>query len=110
MKRNFPVGSVVKTLPLNAIGGVGLIPGQGTNIPHDSWPKNQNIKQSSKKTCNLVHIKRIFLKSGGKEFSYDTRSIWPHGAFVLLFDCSVMSDSLQPRGLQHTRAATSQAS
>ena len=23
----------------------GSIPGQGTKIPHASWPKNQNIKQ-----------------------------------------------------------------
>ena len=27
------------------VGGAGLIPGQETNIPHVSWPKNQNIKQ-----------------------------------------------------------------
>ena len=33
-----------ETLPSNA-GGVGLILGQGTKIPHASWPKNQNIQQ-----------------------------------------------------------------
>ena len=31
-------------LPSNA-GGTGLIPDQGTKIPHASWPKNKNIKQ-----------------------------------------------------------------
>ena len=40
---------VVKTLPSNA-GGVGLIPGLGTKIPHALRPKNQNIKQ--KQYCN----------------------------------------------------------
>ena len=40
---------MVKTSPSNA-GGAGSIPGQGTKIPHTSWPKNQNIKQ--KQYCN----------------------------------------------------------
>ena len=31
--RNFPSGSAVKTLPSNA-GGVGSIPGWGTEVPH----------------------------------------------------------------------------
>ena len=31
--RDFPGGPVVKNLPSNA-GDVGLIPGQGTKIPH----------------------------------------------------------------------------
>ena len=31
--RDFPGGSVVKNLPCNA-GVMGLIPGQGTKIPH----------------------------------------------------------------------------
>ena len=47
--RDFPGGPVVETLPSNA-GGVGLIPGRGTKIPHASGPKNQNIKQ--KQYCN----------------------------------------------------------
>ena len=47
--RDFPGGPVVKTSLSNA-GGVGLIPGQGTKIPHASQPKNQNIKQ--KQYCN----------------------------------------------------------
>ena len=33
--RDFPDGPVVKNLPCNA-GDVGLIPGQGTKIPH-AW-------------------------------------------------------------------------
>ena len=40
---------MVKTLPSNA-GGAGSIPGQEAEIPHASWPKNQNIKQ--KQYCN----------------------------------------------------------
>ena len=43
---------------------MGLIPGQGTKIPHVSEPKNQNIKQ--RQYCNkfnrcfqkMVHIKK----------------------------------------------------
>ena len=41
---DFPGGSVVKSSPSSA-GGVGSVPGQGTKIPHASWPKNQDIKQ-----------------------------------------------------------------
>ena len=41
---DFPGGPVVKTLPSNA-RDVGLIPGWGTEIPHASWPKKQNIRQ-----------------------------------------------------------------
>ena len=47
--RDFPAGTVVKTLPPKA-GGAGLIPGRGTKIPHALGPKNQNIKQ--KRNCN----------------------------------------------------------
>ena len=43
-RRDFPGGPVVKTSPSNA-GGEGSIPGRGAKIPHDSQPKNQNIKQ-----------------------------------------------------------------
>ena len=46
---DFHDGPVVKTSPSNA-GGVGSIPGWGAEIPHASWPKNQNIKQ--KQYCN----------------------------------------------------------
>ena len=35
---------MVKTLPSN-VGGMGLIPGQGAEIPHVLRPENQNIKQ-----------------------------------------------------------------
>ena len=41
---DFPAGSVVKT-SLSSSGGVGSVPGQGTKIPHASWPKYQSIKQ-----------------------------------------------------------------
>ena len=45
---------MVKTKP--------LIPGQGDEIPHASWPKSQNIKQkqyvtNAIKTSKMVHIK-----------------------------------------------------
>ena len=29
---------------LSSAGGTDSIPGQGARIPHDSWPKNQNIE------------------------------------------------------------------
>ena len=29
-------------LPVSNAGDAGLIPGQGTNIPNASWPKNKN--------------------------------------------------------------------
>ena len=89
---------MVKTLPPNAIGGVGLILGQGTNISYDLWPKTQNIKQSNSQKRVLIWstLKGSLKKSGGKERSYDTRSIWLHGASILLFSCSVMSNSATP--------------
>ena len=31
--------------PPSNVGHVGSIPGQGSKIPHTSWPKNQNEKQ-----------------------------------------------------------------
>ena len=42
--RDFPGGPVVKALPSRA-GGVGLIPGQGTKIPHALCPKCRDVKQ-----------------------------------------------------------------
>ena len=38
-----------KTSPSNA-GNTASIPGWGSEIPHASWPKNQNVKQ--KEYCN----------------------------------------------------------
>ena len=35
---------MVKTLPANA-GGTGSIPGQGTKIPHATWPKDLKNKR-----------------------------------------------------------------
>ena len=52
-----------KTLPFNA-GDTGLIPGQGTKIPHALGPKNQkienrsNIVASSTKTLKMIHIRK----------------------------------------------------
>ena len=58
---------MVGTLPSNE-EGEGSIPGQGAKIPHDLWPKNQNIKQ--KQYCNKFNKdfkngphQKIFLKS-----------------------------------------------
>ena len=36
LDRVFPGGPVVNTVSSNA-GGTGLIPGQGTKIPHAAW-------------------------------------------------------------------------
>ena len=46
---DFPGVPVVKNPPSNA-GDTSLIPGQGTKIPHTSWPEKQNLKQ--KQHCN----------------------------------------------------------
>ena len=43
MKKGFPAGPVVKTLPSSA-GGAGLTLGQGARIPRDLRPENQNTK------------------------------------------------------------------
>ena len=48
----FPGDLVVKMSPPNA-GGAGSTPGQGTETPHRSWLKNQNIKQ--KQYCNSLN-------------------------------------------------------
>ena len=48
---------MVKTSPFNA-GSVGSVPGQGTKIPHDSWPQNKNMKQ--KQYCDKFN--KDFLK------------------------------------------------
>ena len=47
--RDFPGGPAFKPSPSNA-GGVCLIPGWGTKIPHDKGPNIQNIKW--KRYCN----------------------------------------------------------
>ena len=40
--RDFPGGPVVKNVPSN-VEGMGLIPGQGTKIPHATWYAQINI-------------------------------------------------------------------
>ena len=48
----------------SSAGGAGLIPGQGTKIPHASWSKYQNRNNRSNtvtnslKTFKLVHVKK----------------------------------------------------
>ena len=49
VKRDFPGGPLVKTLPSNA-GGVGSITNLGAKNPHALRLKNQNIKH--KQYCN----------------------------------------------------------
>ena len=44
MSKDFPGGSVVKTL-YSSEGDAGSIPGQGAKIPHALEPKNENMKQ-----------------------------------------------------------------
>ena len=48
-KTDFPGGPGVKTLPSNA-EGVGLIPGQGTKIPHAK--KKKSHKKTQKQCCH----------------------------------------------------------
>ena len=43
MNWDFPGGLVVRTWPSNA-AGVGLVPGQGAEIPHVLGPEYQDIK------------------------------------------------------------------
>ena len=57
--RDFPGSPGVKTSPSD-VEDEGSIPGQGGKIPHDLWPKKQNIQQ---KQCynkfnsfKMVHI------------------------------------------------------
>ena len=62
----FPGSPLVKTLPSNAVGA-SSIPGQGTKIPHTSWPKKckkWELYCNKLKTLNMVCIKKkFFLKS-----------------------------------------------
>ena len=44
--RDFPGGSVVKTVPSN-VRAMGSIPGHGAKIPHALGPRNQNINNRS---------------------------------------------------------------
>ena len=48
---DFHVGPVVKNLPCSS-GGVGLIPGQGTKIPHATEQLNQGI--TTTESCTLL--------------------------------------------------------
>ena len=57
---------MVKTLPSKA-GGVGLIPGWEANIPHASWPKNQNIRQ--KQYCTNLRFYNSESHSVGVAFN-----------------------------------------
>ena len=55
MWRDFPGNPVVKTLPsIAGLGaGAGLILSWGAKIPHNSQPKDENIKQ--KQHCNNLN-------------------------------------------------------
>ena len=44
------MGPVIKTSP-SSEGDADLIPGWEGKIPHDSWPKSQNIKKQ-RQYCN----------------------------------------------------------
>ena len=58
---------MVKTLPSNNAGGAGLIPGQGTKIPHALRPK----KTKTENKCNIVtnSIKTLKIKKKKKEIT-----------------------------------------
>ena len=47
-RKAFPGGSLVKNLH-SLCRGTGLIPGQGTKIPHDSWPNKKKKERKKKK-------------------------------------------------------------
>ena len=48
--------------------GAGSIPGWGAEIPRDSWPKNQNIKNNKKKPRNNIVINfNTDFKNGPRE-------------------------------------------
>lgn len=54
---------MVKISSSNA-GGVGSVPSWGAKIPHDLWPKSQNVKQKQyynkfSKDFKNVHIKNL---------------------------------------------------
>ena len=63
---DFPGGPVVNTSPSNA-GGAGSIPGQEDTIPHVSWPKNQDINNSSSIVTNSIDFKNSSHQSKAKQ-------------------------------------------
>ena len=65
-KTDFPGGPGVKTLPSNA-EGVGLIPGQGTEIPHTKKKKKKATKtpRSSVVTNPIKTLKMVPIKNCG---------------------------------------------
>ena len=57
---------MVNTSPSNA-WGAGSIPGQGDTIPHVSWPKNQDINNSSSTVTNSIDFKNSSCQSKTKQ-------------------------------------------
>ena len=62
--RDSPSSPGVKASPSSAVG-VGLIPGQGTKIPHASWQRQNKAKHTTEamftifsKDFQLVHMKK----------------------------------------------------
>ena len=116
---------MVETLHSNA-GAVGSMPNQAAKAPHASWPKSQNMKQKqyynklNKDFKKTVHTKNnnnnlkkkehwsppqvlssVFCLEWGLGLLFTDEPV--PGTLLLLFNHSVVSDSLQPHGLQHTR-------
>jgi len=93
----FSGGLVVKNLPSNA-GDVGSISGQGTKIPHAAgqwslWAASAELEHSG--ACDLQPEKSV---------CRNQRNTPMHRSEDLTqLSCSVVSDSLQPHGLQHAR-------
>ena len=102
--QDFPGGPVIKTLPSNA-GGLGSIPSWGDKIPHASGPKNQNVKQKkchnkfNKDFKNGLYIKKKKLKDNQGQLCGWSSILCCIALHSVQFSCSVVSDSLQPRGL-----------
>ena len=70
--------------------GTGMTPGRGTKIPQAMW-----CSQKKKKIQRNPYISISTVIS-----EYEV-------IFVMLFSHSVVSDSLRPQGLQHTRLSLS---
>ena len=72
MSKDFPGGSVVKTLYFSA-GDAGSISGQGAKIPHALGPKNENRKQ---KQWSKLKNKQTTTKKPNLKKHIDKTSKW----------------------------------
>ena len=82
---------MVKTSPSNA-RGAGSIPGQGSRIPHASWPKHQNIKKKKKKQyCNKFNKNFKKWSTSKKKLIFYFSRKSPHLGLVCKFQPTFMA-------------------